>query len=427
MPDIDLDAELAEMRESARRSMPVPAFGLVRDRHKQRTVRRRMQIGAAVAVLVVSLAVPLLRAGLAPESRPPAAPPAPVPDEQQIPDGPFVLNPDFADAEHGYAIRGNCPGRKYVNCTGELLATDDGGRRWESREIPDLSFSKGQLPVPHVLGPQEIALDWTRPDPANNRVGRRAFSEDGGQTWRTVELPHVPTESVPAIPDGGELVRACAELVGGGQQCAARGFAVLMPGTGESALLANAPELEDVEASRAPTADGRWWLVGRAPETRDWTIAVSDDDGRTWVTSTLDWQGSALDWSIATHDGTLYASVTGSLPFGGEEPGLLAIFRSTDDGRSWEQTWHPDEDKAPRETWGQVVVANDGNLLINAVGGEGRTYLSSDGGSTFTEVERRFNGGAYWTRIGWMAFAAEVHHGHQFSPDGIDWRELKIG
>lgn len=428
MPDIDLDAELANLRDGIRRSMPVPDFDRVRERSRQRVVRRRMQIGAAVAVLVVSAVVPLLRASTAPEPVPPAAPPVPVPERPRPQEGPFLHAVSFTDPDHGYALRGTCPDREYRNCTDELLVTADGGGHWETREVPsDLEMFQGQLGELRVLGPDEIVLDWRRSgDPKNARTNR-AHSVDAGRTWRTVEVPPVPTDTVPSIPDGGALVPACVTLFGGGQQCAEQGVAVVLPGSGASVRLANEPPLEDVQPGQVPTADGRWWMVGRDRESRDWTLAVSDDAGRRWTTTALDWQGQVYNWSVATNGDTLYASAVGGLPDGADHNGLLAIFRSTDGGRSWEQTWRPDADKAPRETWGHVVVADDGTLLINAAGGEGRTYLSSDGGRTFTEVERRYNGGAYWVGTGWVATAAEAHHDYQFSSNGVDWRELKLG
>ncbi len=425
MPEIDLDDELAALRADLRESLPVPGMTTVRRRAKQRVVRRRMQIGAVVAVVAVSAAVPALRPHIVPDPAPAGSPPASRPAEPTYPKGPFVSGFGFADADHGYAVRATCAKDRSPNCQEKLLATSD-GEHWESRSLPrpkeSPSWALGQL---RVLGPDEVTVDWSL-SPTNERT-YRAHSVDGGRTWQAVPVPPVVTDTVDSIPDGGLLAPGCAVLVGGSQQCSERTFVVEVPGSGASARLANEPPLTAMLAGDIPTADGQWWVVGRDPKTEHWGIALSDDDGRTWRTTVLDWRGSvyAGGWSVAASGGTLYASAIGALP--NASNGLVAVFRSTDGGRSWERTWVPDDDKQPRRVYNGPIAAADGTLVVSTIGGDAKTYTSHDGGRTFTEAPDGQPGGAIWTRIGYVASAGDSGKEYLTSPDGLNWRKLTIG
>ncbi|HEV7651485.1 MAG TPA: sialidase family protein [Actinophytocola sp.] len=418
MLDSDLDEELTRLREGVRGALPLPAFEQVVARHKQRVVRRRMQIGAAVAVLVVSLAIPLLRGQLVPDPKPPAAPP----DTSVVPTGPFFNDVDFFDADHGYAIRTTCKSGNARKCTGELLATSDGSH-WEQRPLakPESapSWSRGSL---EVLGPEELTIDWGL---FENVHIHRTHSVDGGRTWQTVDVPDVVTDTVSEIPENASLVWTCAQLVGGGTTCAERGFAVLLPGSGRSALLANQPHLNAMVAGEVPMLDGRWWVAGRDPQTNSWSLAISADNGRSWTTTKLGFRGSVdyLGWSVASSGGTLYASAIGPLP--NTSNGLAAIFRSTDGGRTWQQTWQPADGKEPRRVLQNPVPGENGSLTINTPAST--TYTSGDGGRTFEPAKRSYGDYAYRTAGGFVSVSTDASEAVDFSPDGIDWWRIKIG
>lgn len=262
MPDTDLDAQLTRLRNEVRGALPVPGLEQIVARHKQRVIRRRMQIGAVVAVLVVSLAIPLLRDQMV--ANPPKV--ASPPPSSVLTTGSFIGSAEFADAEHGYAIRATCKSgpRK---CGSELLVTAD-GTRWTKRDIPRPDTAPSwSFPHLDVLGPEEITLDWPVSPSVETTQGARWHSLDGGRTWTKVDVPVVITDTVPAIPDGGLLVQSCARTTDDGKQCQERGFVVLQPGSGESAKLANEPPLTAMLAGTAPTADGYWWVAGRDPKT----------------------------------------------------------------------------------------------------------------------------------------------------------------
>ncbi|HEY0451644.1 sialidase family protein [Actinophytocola sp.] len=428
MPDLDLDAELGRLRDGIRQSVHVPDFDRVVERSRQRVVRRRMQIGAVAAVLAVSAAVPLLRAGTAPDPiRPATPPPATAPTVPTRITEPFVHDVEFADRDHGYALRANCKDEPAPQeCPQTLLSTDDGGAHWASHPVPkQQSLPKGVLGRLLVLGRDKVGVDWFVLDV--NSQANRIYSDDGGRTWRQVELFPVVTDTVPAIPDDSTLVVGCEKLVGGGNHCAETAVAAVLPDSGRSALLANQPPLIEVQPGRIPLADGRWWVVGRRPGTRTWAIAVSDDKGRGWITGALDLQGTPYPdgWSVVASGDTLYASAHGRHV--GDSGGMLAVLRSDDGGRSWARTWRWDEHATPQETLGTLVALPDGSVMINAKGGKGRTFVSEDGGHTFTEVARRYTGSASWTRIGYLAWPpGKPWDAFQFSRDGTGWQDLKI-
>jgi hypothetical protein len=205
-------------------------------------------LGAVVAGLAVAAAV---------HARPVPPPPRPVVTT-------YDVTP--VDAHRAYSLRTTCRD----DCTLELLSTS-GGRR-TARPVPRLGAAPGARGRLFVLGPDEVAVDWTRPGEV-----RRVHSVDGGRTWGWVVAR--ASGAVRAIPAGSALTTAC---VPGRTPCDHREVAVILACSGTSARLTTAPRLDDPAAGRLP-ASGRWWVAGREPRTHRWTTAVSTDDGRTWT------------------------------------------------------------------------------------------------------------------------------------------------
>jgi hypothetical protein len=388
----------------------VPAVGAVIQRSRQRTARLRMQFGAGAAVLVVAAVIPTLRTPLEPPPEEDAA--APLSVEPAPPPQPQVSNVRFGDRLHGYALRSSCADPEArMGCTDELLVTDD-ALRWSARSLPP-----NDQPSPaarwtlHAFGGQRILAETPR---------SRWFSDDAGTSWRKV--PVDPAQSVPAIPAGAVLQARCAVVVSYCHEPG--GLLVLLPDSGRSATLANQPPLTETRPGAVPAADGAWWVSGRDPATGQWAVSVSRDDGRTWSTGLLPtFTGTPYGApSITTGPGTAYATVSGERR--NVMNGLLAIFRSTDGGRTWQQTWQAMRGREPRSISGVAVAGTDGTLGV--ITESGVLYSSSDGGATFTSgpAAKAF---VEWSRGGYFARHTYPSNLFLWSPNGVSWTEFVVG
>jgi hypothetical protein len=389
--------------------MRQPSVVRVLERSRQRAVRRRMLAAAAVAVLVVGVAVPVLRAGTPPDPAPRAVtPPSPtstLPRAPMVP-GTTVYGVAFADPGHGYAMRADC-GR--YDCTLDLLSTVD-REHWTARRVPKAGSPPGTMGGLSVLGPDEFTVDLYPPDRPDEV--RRIYSADGGRTWQ-----RTPTElagSVTEIPPGALLNPHC---VSARSPCGDVEVVVILPGSGRSARLAGGPSLIEPNPGQVPLAGGQWWMSGVDPATHRPAIAVSEDDGRTWTVAAPPRAPVDSVWSVVANGRRLYASASGNLGTG--EYGILGIFRSDDGGRTWQQTGS----RLPHLATGELVAGSDGSLLVNTL--DGTALLSRNGGHTFTPVEPRFHGMATWTRHGYVTWA-EPGTGIEFSSDGLHWHDLHL-
>jgi hypothetical protein len=101
--------------------------------------------------------------------------------------------------------------------------------------------------------------------------------------------------------------------------------------------------------------------------------------------------------------------------------GLLSVYRSTDDGLAWENTWRATPDTVLQAALGSPVATGADTLLVySAATG---TYESRDGGRTFRRSPRQLSGEVTWTRGGYLAKAGG---GYQLSADGTTWRTFGI-
>jgi hypothetical protein len=178
----------------------VPELRTVVERSRQRGSRRRRQLGAVAAVLVVGATIPLLRTALRPiEDRavPPAAATATTDPSASAPlPGPFIYSLTFADERHGFALRGNCGPENNAECTSDLLVTED-GTSWTTRKLPPaightVGSVTGQV---FTFGPRTLLVGEIY-----RRSSPRFFSTDAGQTWQ--ELQTTDDELIDTIPAG---------------------------------------------------------------------------------------------------------------------------------------------------------------------------------------------------------------------------------
>lgn len=399
----ELDTSLRKLRDDLRTTINRPDLSQVADRGRQRTVRRRMQIGAIVAVLLVSVAVPLLRS--LPDASPPATPPqAEVSVTYQV---------DFADASRGYALRSDCEDPDGP-CAFVLWATADGGQGWQPRPLPTDNghYSSADL---MVEGPGKLLYDLV-PAEDDGTIATRYVSSDAGRTWQ--ELTWGDAGAPTAIPKGARLFQTC---VPNGDECAI-GVGVWSPDGNQWLPAPTRPGLDDLSIGAVATSGGRFWAAGLDPVTGKWAVSVTSNGGAVWATTPLDLPGKPRlnrGWYVVEQDGVMYTTVEGTIGMGPVE--LLAVFRSTDDGVSWTRTWQAAGDQRLPAVLGTPVATTDGRLLVYSTT-EG-TFESTDG-QTFTKASRQLPGPVTWTRAGYLAQVREDTY--ELSRDGRSWQRFAV-
>ncbi|MFL6122788.1 hypothetical protein [Actinophytocola sp.] len=399
----ELENSLKKLRDGLRSSIGHPDLDLVAVRARQRAVRRRMQGGAITAVVAVSLTVPLLRS---------------VPGEQDATDPvriPVTYQVDFADALHGYALGSAC-GDSDSSCTITLLATADRGRSWRQRELPgdDKLYADGDL---FVVDQNRLRLYRMS---GTSRTVHILASDDGGRSWHTPAAAAEVAAAPNSVPSGMNLQKLCHG--NGSSECAAGVGAVTLGGS--LSPTPTQPPAEVRVLGAAPTTSGRYWAVSQDPTTKGWTISVTSDAGRTWHTTPVDLPGvpwpEDAPWSVVEGNGVLYATAVGMI---GSGPfGLLAVFRSTDGGLSWTQTWRATPDTVLKTVTGSAVATLDGRLLVYSAT-EG-TFESTDG-RRFSRAADALPGPVAWTRAGYLAKVKDNEYDLS-SNGGRTWLVLRL-
>lgn len=375
---------------------------------------RHRKLAGILGLLAVAVTIPLAGELLRDTSelereRPPVDP---------LPAGGIVYSVDFADRQHGFALRGRCLRYWQPDCVTTLLATQDGAS-WSARPIRAEHRVDLDGPV-LALGSCRVAV--------GARAAVRLFSTDCGRTWRPVSLK--PRGTVDALPPGALLESPCyrqPEYVAG---CTERRLLVNLPATGRRAWLAGPAPLERPRAERIPAADGGWWVSGRDPATGGPALAVSRDDGRSWSVRRLpEPRGDAfrpgpMRLSVTAHGRDVYVAAVGQ--FGRRDQALLGIFRSTDDGAHWRQTWQTDGGAHPRDVGGVPVAGGDGAVFLVTADGQ-RRYRSVDGALTFHRVILDEPiGWPRWTRAGYVARSGEHPERWYLSSSGEQWVRLAL-
>jgi photosystem II stability/assembly factor-like uncharacterized protein len=395
----ELDRDLRALRDELSASIPIPDVDGVA--YRART-RRRLQIAVVAVVVAVVAAVPVLRA--TEDRSQPATPESPKNTS-------YVL--DFADEDHGYALARHCE-RGAGKCSFSLYRTTDGGRHWAPRNLPrPADPTTGYFDATlSVLGPDTVVID--RPNRSQTQVhSERTTSTDGGATWtakpRRTELPPAP------LPRLGRLTTICGDVAYDYDMCTTLG--AIDPQSGGFVVLPAQPPLVPTQFGRIATEDGTLWAVGRGATSDRWAIAVSKDGGRTWSDNTLDVEGTPDpgSWSVVERNGVMYATSGGQ--------GYLAVWRSTDDGRSWRRMWvgsgHGGWPGVTPALVGSPVVTADGELILF----DGTTsYVSRDQGLTFIRTGEAAVP-VTWTRAGYLRSKVDRF---ELSTDGEHWREFKV-
>jgi photosystem II stability/assembly factor-like uncharacterized protein len=402
----ELDTRLAELRDGLHESLAPPDVSTVADRARQRDVRRRMQVGAIAAVVLVSVAVPVLRSLPADGGRaadPPAAPPTP-------------YEVDFVDAEHGYALGSDCEAEDEP-CSFTLLATADGGRHWERRAMPD---EDGTYTLVQMTAFDADRLMLSRAS-TDEEVGYSSIiSADSGRTWREVRQFGLGPPS--RIPAGGFLGMTCIGTAEDQSDSCDYGIGVSLPESGTVAPVLTQPGLIEPQPGDSATAGGHHWAVGRDPVTGTWAVTVTADEGETWTTTPIDLPGEPArndPWAVVEGGGVMYLTAVGSVSTG--PVGLLAVYRSTDDGKSWTRTWRTTETEDLQAVIGSPVATEKGHLLVYSAS---RGTFGSTDGRRFERADRQLPGEVAWTRGGYLAERPD--HAYELSTDGVEWRKFEL-
>lgn len=383
------------------------------ERRGRRLRRRRAAFattGLAVLVVLASVTVPTL---LKPDpSLPPTARPAasawPAPGDKV--DGRPRF--EFVAAEHGYAIyTGEAQRGDKTTCAAGVRETTDGGETWsEMRGAPCEVRNREDGPMPGmVMFPEPIGED-TLVVKASDK--KHYISFDAGRTW-SVHRPRVRTAET--FPDGVRPLRVC---MGGVSECIKDNRLEWWdPATGDLVRLAKGPDMGSLRRT-VVAMDGSLWVAGYASDQR-WAVAVTRDNGRTWVTRTTDWKGGSEGPVAATWDGQLgYLVVAGGGVDSAGNRAEHSIFRTDDGGGTWRRV---STKEIPTRFFGifQALVGPDGTLFIPD--SDGPWYASRDGGETFTLAKDfpKFEpqcvpGLCYATTGTWYA-----------SEDLLSWRKLK--
>ncbi|MFD3839952.1 WD40/YVTN/BNR-like repeat-containing protein [Streptomyces sp. NPDC058642] len=349
-------------------------------------------------------------------SAPQTAGPARIPSGAGLPGG--VVDVGFAADGSGFALLAEC-GKK--RCVQRVAVLEKGAGAWRlgTSPLPDVTGDLGITAGLVVLGPGRALITEGRWPPPE----RTWFTGDAGDSWR--EATNEPTGTTTTVPEGGVLVENCSRPDEEGNGCARSRLVAVMPDTGEYRILADQPPLKGVVIP-AGHIGARLYASGLDPRSGNPALAVSEDRGKTWRTSAMPAGPKGWSMTVVTDGSVLYASHHGQLPDEDDvKNGLLAIARSTDGGRTWEQVWKHSKGAEPRSILGAPIAAADGSLTIH---GEDGVWRSTDDGRSFTRSGGRGpQGWVTTTPLGYLWGDSFGAGRYRISADGVHWRTFDLG
>jgi photosystem II stability/assembly factor-like uncharacterized protein len=315
-----------------------------------------------------------------------------------------ILDVQFADGQHGYALTGACE-PKNTRCWYGLRVTSNGGRTWAYRKLPTPALDQTFGAVLNVFGPAAVSLEDD---------GRSWYSDDAGKSWREVKTKAGLTYE--KIPELAVLRNVCAP-----DGCKVH---AVDPKTGVSAPLRSQPALERVWWVH-PEGDtvGGWWIAG-AVDDRTPAIATSRDNGRTWKLHRLETEKSqVIGVSVVTRSGqAAYVFVTLLPSKQGARPESGRMYESHDSGRSWPAVrLAASERDRPGPVSGGLLLG-PGRPLVGTFG-DG-TRISEDGGRTFKDLPNVPEFQAFPRSYG--RYTARSTGGFYTSQDGVAWSRLQF-
>lgn len=396
--------------------------------------RRRLGaalVAAALVIAVLTTGSLLARSNRHPNTAPAAAHPASSTNQKPVPAAPTrpatvsktaaptpvatwnraIASATMTDPRHGFALIETCSADG-SSCRNAISVTQD-GTHWVEHATPSTPDSESVTDYSGLVAPSLTALGprtvFYQAAPAGARSGFISF--DAGTTWRSV--PPGVNGTVDRIPAGGVLEGMCPP--GGSDPCLTIALTVRLSGTGELAKLVQQPDIVVESVNTAALPDGSWWVSGTSGGKP--AVAVSRDDGRTWTSTSLPVvAGRYLYTSSVTGDGQhLWALVIGELPE--VKNGLLGVYGSTDNGRTWQLIRTAESGLQPRSALG-VAIASGDRVTICDESSPQRGWVSANGGATFTQTDCPARGFPIWSKSGYLSTDGKSV---ALSPDGRLW------
>jgi len=427
MTDLNDRLELLRADLLSRIVAPPPLAVFNRNGRPRRNQMAAALVAAAVVIAVLTTGALLTRGNRHPNSQPAAAIAATYPSSAHLIPATAatsqvtvaagkdrsVASADMADAQHGFALIENCTANASACGPSTVAATQD-GIRWVQHPVPAppndplvTMYAGGTVaPTLTALGPRSV---FYQASPSGPKSGY--FSSDAGATWTPV--PPGVNGTVTDIPTGASLQAGCP--TGGTDPCPTVALTVRLPSNGHLARLVHQPDLAVDSANAAPLVDGAWWVSGSKGGQH--AVAVSRDQGQTWTSTILPAAAGQYRFTspVTGAGGHLWALGIGQLP--DVKNGLLAVYRSDNDGKSWESAWTAKPGEQPRSAVG-VGIASSGRLTICDENQPQRGWVSGDRGVTFTQTVCLAGGAPQWSKAGYLG-----RDGTNLivSRDGIHW------
>jgi photosystem II stability/assembly factor-like uncharacterized protein len=283
--------------------------------------------------------------------------------------------------------------------SGYIMRTTDGGQTWVDQspnivDPPPVVFDIAALDRSHATA---VGIEDRRVAPVTRRPAA-LHTEDGGATWRHAELPPLG-----AGADDVALLATCLAPSGAGLAAgtdpglsdAPKTLVLLTSDAGRSwaDVTDRLPHRPFAQVGCGP--DGRLWFIGQSS-----TILMSEDGGATWQ----DRHGD-LPAGLNVRRGAFLGGDVGWIA--ATEPPIesrLLVFLTRDGGQTWVQSVvapGPGDFEAigidAIDATHAVVVAQDARpLVINARSSFGRSWVTVDGGASWTATEHPEPVDALW-------------------------------
>jgi photosystem II stability/assembly factor-like uncharacterized protein len=313
-----------------------------------------------------------ITATVAPTARTEATLPPPNPDSTTS----QITTLSFIDAQHGWLVQNNC--LPDGNCTAVVRATTDGGLTWP-----------GSWPMPDT-NPGVLRFFTTEDGWLYGLYGWIG-THDGGKTWKP--------ESGGSVISMGQMGEALWAVQ---QQCPTVGaldcplHLITSTDMGHTWVTAlTQPSLRGTAQFNAIGVHDAWIMADLDPGQNDTgELIATHDRGHSWQTRTYPCQSPDIFPYLAVTTGQLWMSCAGYPGTGQSEQGK-SVYRSTDDGQSWERVAYHDfgateqrgtgSDPKPGYLpgpglWGLALQAPNKPWLVMAAGALVR---SPDGGHTW--------------------------------------------